>query len=194
MRPVFSGVALEISDELFASMQGASWHPAPECPARPALRLLSMNHWGMDGRVHEGELVVAATVADELLAVFARMFAARFPIFQMVRIDAFGGDDNASMAANNCSAFNFRRIAGTSKLSQHALGVAVDINPVQNPWIRNDTVLPPKGRDFLDRSDVRAGMIVRPGPVTDAFDAIGWHWGGDWNDTKDYHHFSKYDR
>jgi hypothetical protein len=188
-------VAIEpISEALLAEMTGASWHVHPACPPPSALALLRMSHWGFDGRVHRGELVCAASLADEVSEAFARIFAARFPIASMVRIDAFGGDDNASMAANNTSGFNFRVIAGTDRLSQHALGQAIDINPVQNPWLRDGVILPPAARDYLDRTDVRPGMIVRPGPVTDAFDAFGWDWGGDWKDYKDYHHFSRQGR
>jgi hypothetical protein len=188
-------VAIEpISEALLAEMTGASWHAHPACPPPSALALLRMNHWGFDGLVHRGELVCAASLVDEVSEAFARIFAARFPIAGMVRVDVFGGDDNASMAANNTSGFNFRVIAGTDRLSQHALGEAIDINPVQNPWLRNGVILPPAGRDYLDRTDVRPGMIVRPGPVTDAFDAIGWDWGGDWQDYKDYHHFSRQGR
>ena len=188
-------VAIEpISAELLADMTGASWHPQPDCPAPSTLALLRMNHWGFDDRVHQGELVVAASVADEVSRAFERIFAARFPIARMTRIDAFGGDDSASMAANNCSAFNFRVIAGTNRLSNHARGLAIDINPAQNPWLKGEEVLPAQGRDYLDRAHVRPGMIVRPGPVTDAFDSIGWDWGGDWTGYKDYHHFAKLSR
>lgn len=191
MTEPFAGTICAIPDGHFAGMRGASWHPEPACPPRHALALLRLSCWDMDGEPYTGELVVAAEVAEEVLRAFERIFAARFPVARMVPIDAYGGDDDVSMAANNSSGFNFRRIAGTDQLSQHASGLAVDINPVQNPWVRGDRVAPPRGRDYLDRSDVRPGMIVRPGPVVEAFDAIGWHWGGDWDDTKDYHHFSK---
>lgn len=191
----FHGTASPIPPEIRDEMTGRSWRAAPECPAFDELRLLRLSYWGFDDRAHEGELVVAAPVAAPVLGVFEQIFDARFPIGQMRRIDVFDGDDYASMAANNCSAFNFRLIGvrtdtGVARLSQHAFGVAIDINPVQNPWIREDTVLPPEGAAYLDRDDVRPGMIVRPGPVVAAFEAIGWQWGGDWQTRKDYHHFS----
>lgn len=192
--PSFEWSAEPISGALLAEMTGASWHPHPACPAPSALALVRMPHWGFDDRVHQGELVVAASVVEDVAFVFGRLFAARFPIGRMSRVDAFGGDDEASMAANNTSAFNFRVIAGTEQLSQHALGLAIDINPVQNPWLRDGRILPGAGRAYLDRDRVRPGMIVRPGPVTDAFDAVGWDWGGDWDDYKDYHHFSRHGR
>ncbi len=190
----FQGRAEPISTDLHAEMSGSSWHPHPRCPAPSALALLRMNHWGMDGLVHHGELVVAAQLADEVLDIFRDIFAVRFPIARMRRIDAYGGDDEASMAANNCSAFNFRFVAGTERLSQHAFGTAIDINPVQNPWVQGDRVLPPDGRAYLDRDDLRPGMIARDGPVTAAFLTRGWDWGGLWDDCRDYHHFAKHPR
>jgi hypothetical protein len=196
MPPVtsFAGSAQPIPASVQAEMRGVSWQEVPDCPGFERLRLLQISHWGFDGAVHQGELVAAAEVADELLWAFAQLFRGGFPIERMQRIDRYGGDDDASMAANNCSAFNFRVIAGTGVLSQHARGLAVDINPVQNPWCRGELISPPAGRAYLDRADVRPGMIVRPGPVTAIFDAIGWHWGGDWEQTKDYHHFARLPR
>lgn len=194
MTTSFTGAIEMISNDRLEIMQGASWHPEPGCPAPEDLALLRMNHWDMQGRVRQGELIVAADVADEVLRAFERIFAARFPIARMEPIDAFAGSDTASMAANNCSGFNFRVIAGTNRLSQHASGHAIDINPVQNPMVKQDGIYPPSGADYLDRENVRPGMIVRPGPVIAAFESIGWHWGGDWDDVKDYHHFSRHDR
>ena len=186
----FRAELLPISPELQAEMIGASWHPDARCPAWGDLVVIRMPHWGFDAVVHPGELVVAAAVADDVVSAFARIFAARFPIERMVRIDAYGGDDNRSMEANNTSAFNFRTIAGLDSLSLHSFGTAIDINPAQNPYIAGERVLPPAAMAYLDRADVRPGMLVRPGPVTDAFDAIGWEWGGDWSPRKDYHHFA----
>lgn len=186
----FEGVATPVPPGLRAEMRGRSWKDDPRCPAFEELALLRMNHWGFDGEVHRGEMIVAADVADDALAVFAAIFAARFPIERMARIDAFDADDEASMAANNASAFCFREsLAG--HLSEHALGRAIDINPVQNPMVLRGVVYPPAGREYLDRQRVRPGMIVRPGPVVAAFDAIGWDWGGDWTSYPDYHHFQR---
>ena len=171
-------------------MRGASWREHERCPAFGALALVHVSHHGTDGAVHQGELVIAAAVADDVVRAFERIFAARFPIERMERIDAYGADDDRSMAANNSSGFCFRTVAGTEDLSLHAFGRAIDINPALNPYIKGELVCPPAARAYLDRADVRPGMIVRPGPVTDAFDAIGWEWGGDWTRAKDYHHFA----
>src|SRR4029077_14547535 len=97
-----------------------------------------------------------------------------FPIRTMTLVDDFDASDDASMAADNSWAFNFRVIAGTDLLSQHARGLAIDINPVENPWRKPDRILPPAGAAFADRNDVRPGMIVRPGPVVAIFDELGW--------------------
>jgi hypothetical protein len=172
-------------------MVGISWRDDPRCPALEALRLLTLNHWDLGGAVRTGHLVVAAAVADEVLVIFQGLFRLAFPIERMELIDAFGADDDASMAANNTSGFNFRNIAGTSALSQHALGLAIDLNPLFNPMIIGGEIFPPAGEAYLDRSTSRPGMIVRPGPVVDLFDRQGWEWGGDWSPMKDYHHFCK---
>lgn len=187
----YAAQILPIDDTLRADMTNRSWRDDPRCPKFSDLRIVRLTHYGFDGRVRIGELVVAAWVADEVARIFEHLFLARFPIERMERIDAFDGDDDASMAANNSSAFNFRVVAGTNVLSHHALGVAIDINPVQNPWLHGDRVDPPSGRAYLDRSHVRPGMVTRDGPVVEAFKTYGWHWGGDFTDSLDYHHFSK---
>jgi hypothetical protein len=180
----------EVPAAIRAAMRGVSWRDAPQCPPFEALRWLRLRHVGFDAAIHAGELIVHEELADQVVAIFEQLFAAGFPIARMQRIDDFAGDDDASMAANNCSAFNFRMVDGTRTLSQHALGRAIDINPVQNPWLRGARVDPEAGRSYLDRSDVRPGMIVRPGPVVEAFERAGWHWGGELAQP-DYHHFSK---
>jgi hypothetical protein len=190
----FSAFIGPISPDMHARMNGRSWHDRPGCPRPAELALLRLDHWDFRGQVRQGQLVVARTVAREVVFVFERIFNARFPIAQMVPIHVFGGDDNASMEANNSSAFNFRTIAGTDQLSQHGFGLAIDINPVQNPWVRKKKVSPPAGRAFLERDPALPGVITRPGPVTEAFDEVGWRWGGDWPDIKDYHHFQKHPR
>ena len=180
----------DLSAAVREKMRGVSWHEHPACPSFDSLRLLKLRHWGFDGAVHEGELVVHATLAHEVLTIFEQIYDASFPIHTMRRIDHYGASDPDSMAANNCSAFNFRVIEGTERLSQHALGQAIDINPIQNPWLRAPRVDPEAGGAYLDRTNVRPGMITRPGPVTAAFEAAGWFWGGDAR-SPDYHHFSK---
>jgi len=105
-------------------------------------------------------------------------------------VDRFDADDRESMRHDNTSAFNCRYVAGTTTWSQHAFGRAIDINPVENPYVDGSHVSPPRGRRYLDRSDVRPGMIVRGDVVLRVFRRIGWGWGGDWSFVKDYQHFS----
>jgi hypothetical protein len=170
---------------------GASWRPG--CPVPPsALRSMRIRHWGFDGATHEGELVVHRDAVSDLSVVFRRLFALRFPIERMEPVDAYGADDDRSMAANNTSAFNCRRVTDNPRRwSRHAYGRAIDINPVQNPYVvsRRD-VRPPAGRAYTDRSDVRPGMIVRGDAVVRAFAAVGWSWGGNFRSAHDPQHFA----
>lgn len=122
--------------------------------------------------------------------VFRRLFEVRFPIRRMKLVDAYGGSDRRSMAANNTSAFNCRRVAGSSSWSEHAYGRAIDIDPVQNPWVANGVASPPAGARYVDRSQRRRGMIHAGDAVVRAFAAAGWKWGGYWTSPKDYQHFS----
>lgn len=172
-----------------ARMDGVSWHgDDARCPRWDALAYLRLAHVTFDGGVAEGELVVAEPLAARTVALFRRLYALGFPIRGMRLVDDHGASDDRSMAADNSSAFNFRVIAGTDVLSQHALGRAIDINPVENPWRRPDRILPDAGRAFADRAHIRPGMIVRPGPVVAVFDELGWEWGGDWLHAFDDHH------
>jgi poly-gamma-glutamate synthesis protein (capsule biosynthesis protein) len=175
-------------------MRGVSWRDDPACPAFSELRLLELPFVDFDGAARTGELVVNASVAEEVVAIFEELFHARFPIASMRRIEAFGGSDTASMRANNTSAFNFRFIDGTLIPSHHGLGIAVDVNPVQNPWIRGARIDPPEGAPFIDRSTERPGMILDGGVVVRAFEQHGWEWGGRWVDSLDLHHFSRLPR
>ena len=175
-----------------ARMEGVSWHGVdPRCPRWDALAYVRADHVTMDGDLATGELVVAAGIAAATVELLRRLCALGFPIRRMTLVDDFAASDDASMAADNSSAFNFRVIAGTQLLSQHALGRAIDINPVENPWRRPDRVVPDAGRAFLDRNHVRPGMIIRPGPVTRSLDELGWTWGGDWMHAFDDHHLAR---
>jgi hypothetical protein len=170
-------------------IEGSSWRSdEPRCPRLDELAYLTLDHVTFDGGVAQGELIVAATIARRALELFRRLYALGFPIRQMRLVDDFEASDARSMSADNSSAFNFRMIAGTSILSQHALGRAIDINPVENPWRRPGTILPVEGIPYAERAHVRLGMIVRPGPVVAVFDELGWEWGGDWRHAFDDHH------
>jgi D-alanyl-D-alanine carboxypeptidase-like protein len=163
----------------------------PGCPVPPSqLRLLRVSHWDFRGRVHVGELVVHAREARDVVSVFRRLYIARFPIRRLQLVDGYGGDDDRSMAADNTSGFNCRRVEGSTSWSAHAYGLAIDVNPVENPFILNGRVSPPAARGYLNRSRVRPGMAVRGNVLLRAFAAIGWSWGGRWTNPVDYQHFS----
>lgn len=184
------GATIQVLDAaLCARIAGASWKPDdPRCPRAADLAYLRVAHVDMTGAAATGELIVAHAIAKRAIALFRRLYAIGFPIRQLRLVDDYAASDDASMAADNSSAFNFRVVAGTDVLSQHALGLAIDLNPVENPWRRPDRILPAEGRAFADRADVRPGMIVRPGPVVAVLDEQGWEWGGDWRHAYDDHH------
>lgn len=175
-------------------MTGVSWHEGCPVPLE-RLRSITLLHWGFDGRIYEGELIVADSAAGAMTRAFKHLYDSRFPIHRIQPVDVFGGSDERSMAANNTSAFNCRRIAGSRSVSRHAHGDAVDLNPVENPWVRGDgsergSVQPPGGQLWLDRDDVRPGMAVENGAAVAAFESVGWQWGGRWKRARDYQHFS----
>jgi hypothetical protein len=170
-------------------MTGVSWHPG--CPlGLGELRLLTVRYWGFDHAVHQGQLIVNESAARALARAFGLLFAARYPIRQMRPVDAFGGSDERSMAADNTSAFNCRRVHGTSSWSMHAYGLAVDINPFENPEVIGRKVDPPAAATWAYRSRRSLAMIRHGDAVWRAFISVGWKWGGDWTSPKDYQHFS----
>lgn len=161
------------------------------CPVLSSdLRLVTVTHLGFDGRPRQGELVVHRTQAAAVVTVFRRLYDARFPVQRMETVDRFGADDDASMATNNTSAYNCRRTTGGTGWSEHAYGTALDLNPVQNPYVSGSYVAPEAGRAYLDRARVRTGMVTAGDVVVRAFSAAGWEWGGDFRSLKDYQHFS----
>jgi D-alanyl-D-alanine carboxypeptidase len=185
----FTGSVSRIDRDTRLLMIGSSWHAG--CPTRLRdLRIVRVTYRGFDARPHHGRLAVHRRWADEILVIFRRLYRAGFPIRRVRLVDRFGGDDRESMRHDNTSAFNCRYVAGTTTWSQHAYGRAVDINPVENPYVDGTHVSPRRGRRYLDRTDVRPGMIVRGDIVVRSFRRIGWGWGGRWTPAKDYQHFS----
>jgi hypothetical protein len=158
------------------------------CPvAPPQLRTIEVSYWDFAGEPKVGKIVVARRVADDVVDVFRQLWAKRFPIRRLQPISVYYGDDDASMAADNTSGFNCRFVGGTKRWSMHAYGEAIDVNTVENPFVRGSTVSPPAGRAFLDRSHYRKGMAVRDGVLVRAFASVGWKWGASFGD---YQHFS----
>jgi poly-gamma-glutamate synthesis protein (capsule biosynthesis protein) len=172
-----------------STMHLVSWHRGCPVPLRD-LRLIKLSYWGFDGKEHEGELVAHRDAADDLVRVFRRLYAVRYPIRRMRRIDFYGASDDRSLVADNTSAFNCRPVAGTTRWSEHAYGRAIDINPVENPYVIGNHVSPESGRRYADRSKRLPGMIHDGDAVVRAFAAVGWGWGGHWRSPTDYQHFS----
>jgi hypothetical protein len=169
---------------------GSSWRDG--CPVGPSqLRRVRVAYWGYDGEVHTGDLIIRATEAPRVADAFGRLYDARYQVNRIHPVQRYGSDDDRSMAANNTSAFNCRAVTGGSGWSEHAYGTAIDINPIQNPYVtRSGAVLPPAGRPYADRSIKVTGTVNRNGVVRAVFAEIGWEWGGDWTTPKDYQHFS----
>jgi hypothetical protein len=206
--PPGRGSVHAIPAEMRTTMIGCSWKP--ECPvALDDLRYLTIPYYGYDGKNHEGVLIVHAVIADETLDIFAELFQARFPIERMTPIDDYAADDEQSMSANNTSAFCFR--ANTSNpllVSNHGYGLAIDINPLVNPYYRRDhdaagkltktVIAPAGGAAFLDRSLIYKGAITDApdNACYQAFAKRGYQWGGQFKDYDakprfDWQHFEK---
>lgn len=182
--------AVPLPESVRAEMTGVSWREG--CPVSlDDLALLTVTHMGFDRKPQVGELVVHKDVADEVLTIFRSLYVRRYPIEKIRRIEAYGGDDMTSMRDDNTSAFNCRVIAGTNRLSRHAYGLAIDINPLYNPYVKGDDVQPPEGAAYLDRSRDVKGMIQAEDICRREFMVRGWDWGGDWESRKDYQHFEK---
>ena len=186
--PVFS--KNKLVEENINRIKGLSWKP--DAPVKlDELRYIKVTYWGFDDKNHIGELVVHEKVADEVVEIFKELYEAKFPIEKIKIIDEYNADDNLSMDDNNTSSFNYRVVAGTKTLSKHSYGLAIDINPVQNPYIKGQAIQPKKGKKYTDRSNIRKGMIVRGDVCYKAFVSRGWIWGGEWKTVKDYQHFQK---
>jgi poly-gamma-glutamate synthesis protein (capsule biosynthesis protein) len=183
------GYEIRTIDAALAQRMSSSWRPGCPVPLED-LRYVRVTYMRFDGTEQIGELVLHHDVAGYLQGVFKALWDADFRFERMQLVDDFGGDDAASMAANNTSAFNCRNVAGSSRWSEHAYGTAIDINPVQNPYVAGSQVDPPAGSEHLDRANVRPGMMVRGGVGVNVFRFVGWGWGGDWSSAKDYQHVS----
>lgn len=169
---------------------GSSWRRG--CPVGPEdLRRLELGLVSFSGSAHSGTLVVNADVVEEVVAVFAALYAARYPVELMQPVDSFNSDDFASMEANNTSAFNCRPVTGGTTWSRHAYGRAIDLNPRQNPYVSSDLVAPSEGELFIDRRREHPAIIRSGGAAQRAFEEVGWRWGGDFSAIKDWQHFDR---
>jgi LysM repeat protein len=176
-----------------AAQLGSSYRAG--CPVGPSsLRSVKVLRWTFNGTAGTGQLIVHQDVAAQTVRAFRTLYEQRVPVQRIQPVTAYGSSDAASMEANNTSAFNCRLATGsTTRWSQHSYGRAIDVNPVQNPYIRGGTVLPSAGAAYTDRTRYKVGMLHRVGGVR-AFKAQGFYWGGDWSSPKDYQHFSTTNR
>ena len=184
-----------IPDSVFQRMQGRSW---PEgCTIRRAdLRYLRLSHYDAEKRQHVGEMVCNKAIADDLLDIFRELYRQQYPIQRIRLIDDYDASDERSMRDNNSSCFCYRRISGTTKLSKHAQGMAVDINTLYNPYVRTGKngrriVEPATATKYVDRRKSFPYKIVKGGLLHRLFLQHGFKWGGSWRTMKDWQHFEK---
>lgn len=184
----------EIPDDIFAKMQGKSYKEDCTVP-REDLRYVHVRHMGFDGEAKDGELVVNKAIADDVLAIFEELYKADYPIEKVRLVDEYDADDEASMSDNNSSAFNFRFISHTTRISRHGLGMAVDINTRYNPYVKTVdgklSIEPANGADYVDRSKDFPHKIDHEDLCYKLFKEHGFTWGGDWTHPKDYQHFER---
>lgn len=185
---VFSAEPIPASVE--ARMRGVSYPDDAEIKLSD-LRYLRLSYVDFNGDEQVGELVCNKAIAEDLVAIFRDLYEARYPIRSIRLIDDFGGDDEASMAADNTSCFNYRKKTGMRELSKHALGLAVDINPFENPYVRPSRVRPAGASAYADRTMDFPHKIDKEDLCYKLFRAHGFSWGGSWRSVQDYQHFEK---
>lgn len=180
-----------LPDEIQQQMLKSSWHKG--CPvALSDLVLVTVDYWGFDDAKHQGELVVHKSLGAEVKSIFDRLYQQRFPIERIERVDDYNGDDAMLMKKNITSAFNCRLVTGQPGIySQHSYGRAIDINPLINPYVNKDRVLPIEGKIHVNRNQPAKGKITQDSLVYKLFIDNGWDWGGSWPDLQDYQHFEK---
>lgn len=190
--------SLFYSEELSEEIQQRIWNNSyqeNDNISLDELRYLPVLHIGFDGKTHIGELMVNQVIAEDILEIMSELYKQEYPIEKMVLIDVYGAEDESSMSDNNTSAFNYREIAGSSKLSRHALGLAIDINPKYNPYVKEKNgellVSPSNGSLYADRSQEFSYKIAEGDLCLQLFREHGFTWGGSWNSVKDYQHFEK---
>lgn len=151
------------------------------------LRLVNVYYYGFDDKLHKGQLVVHKDIVLDMIEIFELIRESRFPIGKVIPISKYGWSDEKSMQDNNTSVFNYRFISGSRVISNHAAGLAIDINPSLNPYIKNGKSLP----ENCIYDTTKAGTILSDSDLVKEFKWRGWQWGGDWKSLKDYQHFEK---
>ena len=184
-----------ISDAVFQRMQGKSYKTGCTV-SRSELRYLRLSHFDVNGQEHIGELVCNRLIADDLKEIFQELYRHKYPIGRMRLVDDYDADDERSMQDNNTSCFNYRPIAGSNKLSKHSRGLAIDINPLYNPCVRQQKdgttiVQPANGKAYAKRKTRKPYMIDSNDLCYQLFIRHGFKWGGAWHSLKDYQHFER---
>ncbi len=187
-------VCREIPDEIFDFMQGRSYKEGCNVP-REDLRYLLILHRNIEGQVIVGELVVNKAISADILEIMRQLFEESYPIERVRLIDYFDADDRIAMEANNTSCFNWRAQTGSPAFSKHAMGMAIDINPLYNPYYKfpyvNQTIEPAIGEPYMDRMWEFPYKIEEDDACCRLFTEHGFKWGGNWNSLRDYQHFEK---
>jgi len=186
--PVFK--KSDITEEIEARISGKSYVKNNDIDIKD-LSYLTISYYDFDGNRKNGEMIVNKSVADEVLEIFKKLYENKYMIEKMELIDNYNASDYDSIEANNTSAFCYRNIDSTNELSKHALGLAIDINPLQNPYVVNGVTTHDVSNRYLDREIHKKGMILDDDVCVKAFKEKGWQWGGDWSNVKDYQHFEK---
>ena len=186
----FLFVAQPIPDVVKARMQGKSM-PENATINYDELRYLTVSHYDFEGNIKKGELVCNKAIAKDLLFIFRALFSRAYPINSIRLVDDFDASDEASMQANNTSCFNYRTVARSKTLSKHAFGMAVDINPLENPYVKGSFVQPSTATIFVDRNKDFPHKIDETDFCKEVFESYGFQWGGHWLSIKDYQHFEK---
>ncbi len=183
-------ISSEVPEEVQDRMIGKSMPESIPIPF-DELRYLTLPYYDFNGEIQTGEMICNKSIADDLLFIFRALFRMKYPINSIRLIDDFDGDDEASMQANNTSCFNYRKVKGINQLSNHAYGKAVDINPLQNPWVPGYKVHPSNATEYADRSKDFPHKIDHDDACYILFKSRGFFWGGDWSHSMDYQHFQK---
>ncbi|NLO10557.1 MAG: M15 family metallopeptidase [Clostridiales bacterium] len=187
----------ELSQEIIDRISGKSYKDDTDIPYSD-LRYIRLLHIGFDGLAHEGEMIVNKAIADDVVDFFKELYKIEYPIEKILLIDDYDADDLKSMADNNSSAFNYRLVEGTTRRSIHSDGLAIDINPLYNPYVRTRDgkleILPENASDYVDRDKDNNYYIRKNDPIYKAFVSRGFTWGGEWKNSKDYQHFEKKER
>lgn len=189
---MFEFNAFPVEGEIFARINGVSYRENTHITPKE-LVYIKLTHYGTDGKEHTGELIVNRLIETKIRDIFCVLHKTKYVIEKMRLVDCYGADDVLSMADNNSSAFNYRVIADTDILSRHALGLAIDINPLYNPYITyiggKEKCSPVQGLPYCDRTKDFPMKIDSDDLCYKLFTSHGFTWGGDWTDSKDYQHF-----